>query len=466
MKDFFLTKEEWYALRDDRTRRINGANGFEDFKVGVIIDSKIESFSMQVMTVVALNILARWCRNIRIQIPNNAISCLPIHKDRNLSDALIQIMSEADPCGEFIIDQVKESECDEILVIGNGERRFQKPHVRINASGWLAEVAYGKDDLILAGNDLNIVGPAFASCLGIAEIFKRAIGLRPAGHFAHYFSLYDLEHADNIAGLKNPQNSGQLDFGKIHQVGCGAVGSSLAFLLSLTPWKADIDLIDFDRVSAPNCNRSLVFSASDAINNRYKVDVCHDLFKLGNFSSAPFIGSYDDFIKAGKFLDTPPDAILCLANDQDIWYCIQNNLPPLVLHATTTPNWGLNFGRHIPKKEWCIMCRFGKEVNTGFVPQCSEGNIGNEVQTDAPIQGVLPFLSPAVAVLIVAEMAKMNLDGYPINMNFIQFSTKSPSIGFRQQQRIANSDCLCMSQPLDYYPHEIRRTRFWKLSVS
>ncbi len=464
MSNFPLTKDNWYALRDDRTKRIDGANGFENFKVGVIIDSNIEAYPTQVMAAVALNILARWCRNIKIEILGDAISLLPIYKDLKLSDALMKMISGADPYGDFSYAHVNESECDEILIIGDSERMFKNPHIWVNASGWLASISYSTRAMALSGNNHNIIGPAFASCLGVAEIFKRAIGLPPVENFSHCLSLYDLGHGSSADGLKNPQFSNQVDFGRIHQVGCGAVGSCLDFLLSLTSWKANVDLIDFDQVSLSNCNRSLAFSAYDAIKERQKVHACYDLFKSSNFSAKSFNDSYDAFIKEGRFLDTPPDAILCLANDRNIWYCIQNNLPPLVLHATTTPNWGLNFGRHIPKKEWCIMCRFGQEVNTGFVPPCSEGVISRDVQTAIPIQGVLPFLSSAAAILVIAELAKMNMDGYPVNRNFIQFSTKTPLVGFRQQQRIANHDCMCNGQPLEYYPGQIKATRFWKLT--
>lgn len=466
MTAFPLSKTEWYAQRDDRTKRIDGAFGFDNFRLGVIIEHNVESPSTQIMAIVVLNILGRWCRRITIEIPPQTISCLPFRNGHNLVDTLKQIITGADSYGEFGFGKVEESECDEILVIGQTDKIFHKPHAWIGGGGWMAGVGFGKSGLAFLPDDGNVVGPAFASCLGSAEVFKYAIGLSRPDRFAQYFSLYDFTHADNFKDLELHEYSPQRGFGKIHQIGCGAVGASLDFLLSLTEWKADIDLIDYDPVSFTNCNRSLAFSAYDAVNAKKKVEACRDLLNSRGISSKPFLGSYDDFLKEHKFLDNPPDLILCLANEQNIWSCIQNNYPPLVLHATTTANWGLNFGRHIPQKEWCIVCRFAKEMTNSFTPICGEGIIGNEAETAAPIQGVLPFLSPAAAVLILAEMAKMNLACYPINKNFIQFSMKTPVAGFQKQQRKTDPNCItCKEQSIEFYPDEIRSTKFWNLTL-
>ena len=72
---FPMDRDEWYKLRDDRTKRIDGVQGFEDYKIGVYVHDRIhQSYSLQVMTLLTLNMAARWCRNITIQIPDQVES--------------------------------------------------------------------------------------------------------------------------------------------------------------------------------------------------------------------------------------------------------------------------------------------------------------------------------------------------------------------------------------------------------
>ena len=81
--EFKLKKEQWYALRDDRTRRVDGAHGFENFMLGVIVSSEIRtSFEVQVMTLITLKVSAMWCRNIIIELPASPIDCLFISKEK------------------------------------------------------------------------------------------------------------------------------------------------------------------------------------------------------------------------------------------------------------------------------------------------------------------------------------------------------------------------------------------------
>lgn len=468
MRKFPLEKNIWYQLRDDRTRRINGVSGFEGFSLGVIVNSQIgASYPIQVMTLTTLNILARWCRKLTVQLPSNSRSCLPGQEGQNLKEILAEYLLTIDPYGQFSFCDETVGDCNEILFIGQPEefKELNERSIWVDGSGWIAGVGCGVPAMNLSlKNDGNPVGPAFASCLGVAEVFRRAIGLPPSHPGAFWYSLYDYRKVDNPSESRNLNYVSEFDFGRIHQVGCGAVASSLDFLVSLTNWKTELHLIDYDQVDVTNCNRSLAFSAYDAVDGRNKVDACADALKR-NGHSVGFKGSYADFIKQGKFIDLPADLILCLANERNVWADIQNNLPPIVFHATTTPNWAINFGRHIPKKEWCIMCRFSREIEYGFAPNCGEGEIKVETTTEKPIQGVLPFSSSSAAVLLLAEMAKMPLTNYPVNENFVEFSMKKLGLDFHLLQRGAEEGCICNEQSLNLYPVEVKSSKFWRLTT-
>ncbi len=223
--------------------------------------------------------------------------------------------------------------------------------------------------------------------------------------------------------------------------------------------------MDFDSVSGTNCNRSLAFTYDDSVIAKPKVQACKDTLKASDFETTVFQGDFNSFVKKKGIVSSPPDIILCLANENNIWSTIQNNFPPIVFHATTTINWGCNFGRHIPKKEWCIMCRFSSALKGSHKPPCSEGVLplaqSNLQQSEEPL-GVLPFLSTISSVLLLAEMAKMSLSNYPINENFVTFSSKGDG-NFSKVSRKSKTDCICRSQLPETYPSSIKNTKFWKL---
>jgi hypothetical protein len=464
---FPLSEQEWYEARDDRTNRVNGATGFEDFSLEVIVNPRIKaSYPLQVMTVTSLNMLARWCRKIRIQLPNT-LSYLPSNRGDNFEKFLQEHLQMIDPYGQFTFGKI-DSECAHTLFIGSPEKEQEQlanHSVWIDGGGWISGIGNGAPSMeIKLENDLNPVGAAFASCLGVAELFRQAVGLPSSTEGSSWYSLYHLnkindKNGDMISDYYLPS----FDFGRIYQVGCGAVASSLDFLLSLTDWKAEICLIDYDRVEITNCNRSLAFTAYDAVKNRSKVDSCGDALR-SSIVPRKFEGSYGEFVKAKNVLNLPADLVLCLANEQNVWATIQSNLPPLTLHATTTPNWGVNFGRHIPKKEWCIMCRFSKKIEHAFKPVCGEVEIRSPSENQKTVLGVLPFLSATAAVLILAEMAKIPLSKYPANNDFVEFSTKSNGTDFLQQERKATKTCVCNGQSPELFEH-VTKTKFWRFSI-
>ena len=140
---------------------------------------------------------------------------------------------------------------------------------------------------------------------------------------------------------------------------------------------------------------------------------------------------------------------------------IQNNYPPIVLHSTTTPNWGINFGRHIPKKEWCVMCRFSGEIDNSFTPVCGEVEL-EKSQSETQTLGVLPFLSPTSAVFMLAELGKLGISEI-VNQNFVQFSTKTGNSSIIAYQRKPDPKCICKEQLIDHYPSQITVSKYWLL---
>jgi hypothetical protein len=462
-----INKENWYLKRDDRTRRVTETKRFENFKTGIILSDEIAcDFQCQIMLWLICNTLARWCRQITIQLPHKVVSVLNISKNEDFKNSIQKALIEIDPYLTLEFNRVEEDKVDGVCVIGNQAGPFAKKAIWIDCDGWIAGIGvYPKKKYSKQTDDRNILGASFAACLGCSELFRRANGKKPLEDNEIWYSLWDLKKTSSKSEQKNHSYCKNWEFGHVHQPGCGAIGSSFNYLLALTDWKGSIDLIDFDFVDYSNCNRSLPFTAFQAAQKASKVDVCLDVLKTNpELRCRKFLCEYSDYIEQGNFLKPYPDLILCLANQGPIWLNIQHNLPPVVFHATTTPNWAVNFGRHIPKKEWCILCRFSNEAKLlhRFTPKCGKGAIVKE-KGEEPILGVLPFLSFMGAIFILAEMAKMPFPDYPQTPNFLEFSFITPTGNILAHSFRILEDCICRDQNIDNYLEPIKKSKYWYL---
>lgn len=460
-----MDKVKWYTERNDRTNRIDEVLlNSESKRIGVIIENP-ETYSSQVMALISLNIMSRWCRKISIQIPGN-INC--ILKDRTnftFNKLLEKTVSEADPFGDFKLENVENDKCEIILIIGSKNIFENKTCYWINSSGWVYGFGYGcKSQSIQTPKNENPLGAAFSAISINSLIFSEYINLVKNEFSENWLSLFDFNHNMLPNTLNNPNFDIPLDFGEIWQIGAGAVGSSFNYILSLLCIKSSLKIIDYDEVSIANTSSSLSFTADDAFNSKKKIYSCKDLLKETEYFNVKIHdGDYSSFIDKGHLENIYPDIILCFANEKNIWSTIQYNDPPLVLHATTSSNWGINFGRHIPFKEWCVVCRFGN-TEYQYTPVCSEGLVTNSEGKDEKL-GTLPFLSAASSVLVLGEMIKLSLyknSNYPINENFIQLSLKEISSSkFMSIQRQKGDGCsICKNQMYDNYHSDYKQSKF------
>lgn len=459
MKDFPLTEEEWYDKRDNRTALSIKSSNYQKTRIGIKVDPQVtSSFSIQCMVLLSCNILARWCRNIVLDIPD-CNTLLPNQDVSSFPKLIISMMSQIDPFGKFSINSVKENEVDQILEIGNiKDHNLQS--VWIHGEGWVSGCGLTSSPIFDYKKCINPVGPSFAACLGSSILFQRSINknsveINETWHNLHTFSYSDTQ--PNNIDVKFPKI---LNLGNVHQIGCGAVGSSLDYLISLTNFEGNFTLIDHDDIDFSNCNRSLPFTSFHAIKPTKKVDICKNTLKSDTRQIELFPDLYSKFTSQKNFHTLKPDILLCLANENQIWATIQDNYPPLTFHATTTSNWGINFGRHIPLSEWCVLCNFSSNLKDNYVPKCETGVIHQT--NNSTILGVLPFLSPAASVLLLAELIKLSNVNYPINVNFIEYSLQSPFYHNKYFRKPIKS-CTCSKQFSGIYKKYRDSTKFWNL---
>lgn len=457
---------EWYRLRNDRTNRIDNILLDSNAKVICVQVKRHNDFSGQVMAIMVANIMARWCRRITFYLPEKVPCLIGRWSGQMLHEVIENIMVSADPYGEFTfkIDYDDPTMADYTLTIG---LPTNANHFWIDAQGWVGGFGYGTipKRIVSNSNDKNPVGAIYAASFINSAIFSSYIDNRELQSFERWHSLFDFKTSTSYTGLENPIIQNSPDIGKVWQIGAGAVGSSFDFILSLIPVIGSINILDYDRIEIPNTSSSLVFTGDDALKKISKVKACVDVLKFNKSLLATGHPNmdYGQFISEGNLERDYPDLIVCFANERNIWSTIQNNEPPIVLHATTSSNWAVNFGRHIPFKEWCIVCRFGIGEHH-YTPVCSAAVDKIEDQTEEKL-GILPFLSPVAAVLVFAEILKLNMQAeikYPANSNFALVSLKEVSgSNLLNLFRAPKKNCpICSQQDEAYYHDGYKKSKF------
>lgn len=464
-----INKEEWYSLRNDRTNRVDEVllNDYSK-RVGVILHETSIKIN-QSASLLFLNTLSRWCRRISIQTCNLSLTST----GSNFEDALASTINDADKYVDLKFEKIDRENCDYIVEIG-ADKISDSDVFWLDFNGWISGFGCGKKSYNLKNNrdSNNIIGASFAAASLNAEIFALYLGINNKEIYETYYSLFNFEKKESPINLKNPTINTSLNFGNIWQVGCGAVGSNFDYLLSLMDVNAKISLIDYDVIDIFNTSSSLVFNSNDVLNNEgvKKVDRCYELL-----SDHPSIviektdGDFSEFIDQRNLKDAQekkyPDVVLCFANERNVWSSIQYNEPPYVLASTTSRNWTVNFFRHIPFTERCIVCTFGAKPHQ-FKPVCSQGV---EVTSDGAVEklGSLPFLSLTAATLVLAELIKLSLlkdKKYPANANFLQiWFKKIKDAQFQSLQINKTNGCsICEFQNESEYHENFKKSLHFK----
>ncbi|MFC4874169.1 ThiF family adenylyltransferase [Negadavirga shengliensis] len=457
---------EWYRLRNDRTNRIDDILLDSNAKVISVIVRKYSTLSDQAMAICTANILSRWCRRVSFYISEDIPCLFNNWKGMKLHEVIMEIMNSSDPYGEFSIKSKNDIvETDLSISIGSTTKDNE---FWINSEGWVAGFGFGptQNEIGTKSDDINIIGAIYASSVINAAAFSSYIYESKPEPFDRWISLLDFETSSQHQELKNPIVNNALNIGKIWQIGAGAVGSSFDFILSLFPVSGSIEIIDFDKVEIPNTSSSLIFTAKHAKTKTSKVEACNEALRFNNNLLVQLNPDmdYSQFMREIDLEAKYPDLILCFANEKNIWSTIQHNEPPIVLHATTSNNWGVNFGRHIPFEEWCIVCRFGIK-DYEHIPVCSTSSeVGKDKQEEK--LGILPFLSPIAAVLVFSEVLKLSmretLDS-PMDKNFIQLSMKnvdssSPHSFFRKPKVNCS---ICSEQNESSYYTGYKKSKYY-----
>lgn len=439
-----IPRERFYALRDSRTTTYSGTSDYRDARVVVSVDdAEAETASGQIGFLTAANLLARWCRSARFVAPK--IELHPrarplVEGDPLLGEAAAAIAAAADPYGDFGVGSAGRDVVDWHLHIG---ARNPAAASRILGRGWLA-LAGGAVQELPEGDGDAVLGAVLAACVGTAHAFRAAIG-HPRALGDLRLSLWNLRGA--AAAVDGPKNI-EGDLARVHLIGCGAVGSAMAYLLPLARLRASggVVSVDGDRVDVTNLNRAPLFSFADV--GKPKVQVVSSYLRRNGFDVEECEKWFDEAVDSGQVFAPRPDVVIPAANDRGVRHSIQSQVPPLQVYGTTGRNWDAFLGRHIPLQEDCLACRFPAPVVFDEPPlACATAPIRAPGDSHAEsVDAALPFLSTAAAVLGVAELVKATLEGFPRNPNFACLDFGGDLSDFVRAQRRETARCHCTQQ--------------------
>ena len=437
-----MTSEEFYRLRDDRTNRCRGAHRYQRVTCGLRMAPELAAtYRGQVLALTAANLMSRWCRRLALAVPDAPLHpLLRVRGCRTLRGRIWVEVHGADPFGDFGFIHGEPWSSSLLLDLGNLQSVGRPANYVVDGAGWLACGGREAASLSAGENDLNPIGPAIAACLGVAQIFKIAIGQGCDLIFQGVrFSAYDFSLGTTPStGLTV---SGHASLGRTLMVGVGSVGSAILYFLRMVSPTGLLVLVDHDTVKLENLNRSPLFGMRDR--DAHKAEVGADYLKGAGMTVQAVPRSYRDFLSGHPRLEHPFDLLLPLANEDGVRSAIQHNIPPLMAYGTTTGDWGINFGRHIPGREDCLLCRYPTEPDAKLA--CGEGPVTRGAEEKQP-DAALPFLSALAGVLAVAELIKLQDIPYPVNHNFLYLDLWGPLATVVHFPMSPRSDCACRGQ--------------------
>ena len=446
---------EFYALRDDRTNRCTAVRSYQDATCILYLSSSLaEGKSAQVTFLAAANLLSRWCRHVTLVAPRAALHPALGSGSANVVEAALKQMRDADPFGSFHAqDSHLYSQHDVALCVGDHIPELPAARlVFVNAVGWLAGISLKGPCPISRTKNGNCVGAIAAACFGVAQVFKMALGL-PDDRLLRdgVFDVFGLDWTD----ARNVGPSPATDIGRLLMVGSGSVGSSAAYCMQMAGVTGEVTIIDKDVVKIQNFNRSPIFGRQTIELSKSDATAAH-LAESGMRAIACPVW-WNDYIKQQDRQTLPFDVWLPLANDFGVRFSMQNNVPPVMIHASTTANWGVNHGRHLPGTDDCLADRFPNEVSADALVCATSETIVQDERIDA----ALPFCSLFAGLLVTAELLRLQLPDYPQVPNFALFDWYATLDTIQKWDKAPRLSCICRQQNRDLHQRFNKTTRHW-----
>lgn len=199
------------------------------------------------MTRAALQLLMRISENVDVALPP-----IPTSLGVDLANDGERFAWDAPP--QFVSGYVDLADYDAILSVGSTLRADLR-WTAITASGWIVGVSSGTGAIPIDCSRPNPIAALAAASLGVCEVFKRLINLRPElGQLLDgaVFSLWD----HTLDGCDGPDLPQRLD-ADVMLNGAGAIGSAIGHLLVRLPPVRTLLVVDKQDYAPENWGTSI-----------------------------------------------------------------------------------------------------------------------------------------------------------------------------------------------------------------
>jgi molybdopterin/thiamine biosynthesis adenylyltransferase len=296
----------------------------------------------------SLRLLIRICRRVTVALPVSfgALSqeCRDLAERIAFGAPIPVVTGEMDPTA-----------FDAVLNIGSNARP-DLPWTVINAQGWLARVSSTGTPLPAACERENPISALAAACLGVGEVFKRLLVVRPdRGPLLDgvSFSLDSYRCDDADPGPPLPSHL-PLD---VLFVGVGAIGNGVVYLLSQLPIGGRMAIVDTQIFGEENLGTCILIGPADL--GRPKVDVATELLRE-RLDVRPF---HEDISRFAARLGTEvpyPSIVVNGLDNIDARHAVQGMWPDLIIDGAIG-DLSCQVSRHPWGEETaCLRCLFPK----------------------------------------------------------------------------------------------------------
>jgi hypothetical protein len=238
----------------------------------------------QFMVAMTVNLLARFCPNLILFVPETAqcTAKIPLASPGAIAECLLKLVRSINPSGSVVLNPSKTSRYHSSIAIGGGGKNIRSK-ININCDGWLSFVDTNGNSLEWVSRNNNPIGAYVAACLGVAEIFKDLLyGLlkKETVSTLHVGNLIfsSLDYGFMKRPFVNPSVPESVDLGPVHFISMGGLNSAALYALcSLPRITGDLTFVEPQKWDVSNLNRCVLLTASSAMSGISKVVLAKEI---------------------------------------------------------------------------------------------------------------------------------------------------------------------------------------------
>jgi hypothetical protein len=405
--------DDFYAARDARTLAYGITPGMLTRPVGIVVGTDAAGNPAAQATVLALvNLLARVHRSLSLWLPDARLVAPAMVQATSLAEACAATARAIDPYINVALagPGTRSRTGAGVPTIAIGTEVPPGCTIYLGAERFLAVLA--NRPVPVSADPLTVLGGGLAACLAAGELMRALYGHHARARVA---SLWNF--GEGGAAEAGPElGMSPIDVGDIAIVGAGAVGSAFAYWARQFGHAGDWAVVDHDQAELHNTNRSMGITAADAGWSAGRAGgkpAAKAELAAGLLGAEPYDGWYHQWVaQPGR----RPDLILPLANEFDVRRVIGQRGEPVLIHATTSPNWTAELHRHLAGRDGCIGCRLPQPLSgslrcaTGPVPELAGAPPANGGEPGRRPDAALPFLSAAAGLLLLTALIQLEHD--------------------------------------------------------